>query len=53
MTIWDDYGITLDEYAKMFNQYQEQVFQAYLRDKAYMVSSDGEQVSKVINIEVS
>ena len=53
MTIWDDYGITLDDYTKTLNKYREQAFQAYLRDKAYMVRNDGEQVSKVINIDVN
>jgi hypothetical protein len=29
MTIWEENGITLDEYAKAFNEYQEKIFVAW------------------------
>ena len=63
MPIWDDMGISLDDYAKLFNNTQE-IYHAiyeyhidnciddYLKDKLYIVSMvDGKiKVCKVINI---
>ncbi len=31
MTVWDELGITLDDYAKRFNKKQEAIFEEYLK----------------------
>ena len=50
MTIWEEKGMTLDEYAKAFNKYQEKIWDAYTKGTLYVVSGNGKRVDKMINI---
>lgn len=55
-TIWEEYGITLEEYARAFNKALDEAFERMIKGKVYLVSQDGsgkiKQVMRIINIKV-
>ncbi len=52
MTIWDEYGISLEEYAKSFNEAIDAAYQEYMKDKCYLVNQVGGKtnVRRIVNI---
>ncbi len=53
MTIWEEYGISLDDYAKAFNKALDEAFNEELKDKMYLVNLvDGyEHARRIYNVE--
>ena len=52
--IWEQYGITLEEYANTFNEVLEDEYEKAIKGKAYFVNvSDGKPtVHRITNIKV-
>lgn len=53
MTIWEEYGISLDDYAKAFNKMQDEEWEKLTKDKVYLVNLvDGyEHARRIYNVE--
>jgi len=53
MTIWEEYGITLEDYVKAFTKALEEAWGRELENKAYPVNliDDKPRVSAIINIK--
>ena len=53
MAIWEENGITLEEYAKTFNEVIDDAYDRSVKGKCYMVSqTEPLSVRRIVNIKV-
>lgn len=52
MTIWEEYGFTLEEYAKAFNEELDKAWERQIKGKMYFISiTEPIIVRRIVNIK--